>query len=280
MTAIALTEDARTELDELVDRIIAEAGLGRADNRFFSHARGHETDDFRGALAVAHQWRAMTKQFMYTTLSSLGVIAHRLAGQESPSRDVLAAFQTIFRVVGDDLDNLAPVFGAVAPKGPDGAHYVWWEDAVIAPVAAHVDDAGRAAARQLPEDVVRLMATMERYAHSPLGAAVQLRVVETIALDIAVGFRRVYGKLETDGRRIFPEAADLAWIDSHIKAETMHAAQVSDDETGMTTLLTTEDEAAAFTAMTREYAACWAGALNAFADSLGLPSAAATAQAA
>ncbi|MEU7555856.1 DUF6202 family protein [Streptomyces sp. NPDC044571] len=272
MTAIALTADARTALDELVDRDIAEAGLGRAENRFFSFSRAHATDDFQGALAVAHQWRAMTKTFMYTTLSSLGVVAHRLAGQDSPPRDVLAAFQTIFRVIGDDLDNLAPVFGAVAPKGPGGAHYVWWEDAIIDPVSAHVDEAGREAARRLPEGVVRLLENMERFARSPLGAAVQLRVVETIALDIAVGFRRVYGKLETaPGERLFAQPSDLAWIDSHIKAETMHAAQVSDDETGMTTLLTTEDEARAFHEMTREYAASWAGALDAFADSLGLP---------
>ncbi|MER7466106.1 DUF6202 family protein [Streptomyces sp. NPDC097981] len=275
-----LTTEARTALDELVDQEIAAAGLGRVDNRFFSFARGYETDDFQGALAVAHQWRAMTKAFMYTTLSSLGVIAHRLARQETPSRDVLAAFQTIFRVIGDDLDNLAPVFAAVAPKGPDGAHYVWWEDAVIAPVSEHVGEAGREAARQLPEGVVRLIENMERFADSPLGAAVQLRVVETIALDIAVGFRRVYGKLEADGRRLFPEPGDLAWIDSHIKAETMHAAQVSDDETGMTTLLTTEEEARLFAGMVREYSASWAGALNAFADSLGLPAAAPAVQAA
>ncbi|MFF1561653.1 DUF6202 family protein [Streptomyces sp. NPDC058279] len=280
MTDIAFTADARSALDELVDREILEAGLGRADNRFFGFARGFETGDFTGPLAVAHQWRAMTKAFMFTTLSGLGATARTLNAQQSPSHDVLAAFQTIFRVIGDDLDNLAPVFSAVSPKGPAGAHYVWWENSIIAPLAEHVDEAGRAFAEQLPEGVVRLIENMERYADHPLGAAVQLRVVETIALDIAVGFRRVYGKLEVDGERLFPNTEDLAWIDSHIKAETMHAAQVSDDETGMTFLVTTEDEARAFAEMTTEYSASWAGALDAFADSLGLPPTGSAAQAA
>ncbi|WP_316524237.1 DUF6202 family protein [Kitasatospora brasiliensis] len=273
MTEVAITAEKRSALDVTVDREIAEAGLGRAENRFFSFARGFETDDFRGPLAVAHQWRAMTKAFMFTTLSGLGATARVLAAQESPSREVLAAFQTIFRVIGDDLDNLAPVFSAVAPKGPAGAHYVWWEDSVITPLEQHVGEADRAAAAELPEGVLRLIENMERFADSPLGAAVQLRVVETIALDIAVGFRRVYGKLEAGGARVFPQTEDLAWIDSHIKAETMHAAQVSDDETGMTFLVTTEEEARVFAEMTAEYAAGWALALDDFADSLGLPGA-------
>ncbi|ALC29386.1 MULTISPECIES: DUF6202 family protein [Streptomyces] len=271
MTATVLTDDARGALDELVDREIEEAGLGRADNRFFAFARGFETEDFRGPLAVAHQWRAMTKAFMFTTLSGLGASARVIHAQENPSLDVLAAFQTVFRVIGDDLDNLAPVFGAVAPKGPSGAHYVWWEDSVIAPVERHVDAADREEAARLPEGVRLLIENMERFALEPLGAAVQLRVVETIALDIAVAFRRVYGKLQADGSPLFPDAADLAWIDSHIKAETMHAAQVSDEETGMTTIVTTEEEARTFAEMTTEYSASWAKALNDFADSLGLP---------
>jgi hypothetical protein len=280
VTDIEITADARGALDERVDLEIAEAGLGRADNRFFSFARGYETVDFRGPLAVAHQWRAMTKAFMFTTLAGLGVTARALTAQQSPSRDVLAAFQTIFRVIGDDLDNLAPVFSAVSPKGPAGAHYVWWEDSIIAPLSEHVDEAGRKSAAELPEGVVRLIENMERFADSPLGAAVQLRVVETIALDIAVAFRRVYGKLEVNGERLFPETEDLAWIDSHIKAETMHAAQVSDDETGMTFLVTTEAEARTFAEMTAEYSASWAGGLNAFADSLGLVSSVPATQAA
>ncbi|WDO05105.1 DUF6202 family protein [Streptomyces murinus] len=280
MTDIEITAEARSTLDEIVDREIAEAGLGRADNRFFSYARGYTTEDFTGPLAVAHQWRAMTKAFMFTTLAGLGATARRLSAQQSPSLDVLAAFQTMFRVIGDDLANLASVFSAVAPKGPAGTHYVWWEDSIIAPLSEHVEESGRQSAARLPEGVRRLIETMERFADSPLGAAVQLRVVETIALDIAVAFRRVYGPLEAGGERLFPESADLAWIDSHIKAETSHAAQVSDDETGMTFLLTTEAEARTFAEQTAEYAASWAGALNAFADSLGLPSIAPAAQAA
>ncbi len=147
---------------------------------------------------------------MFTTLSGLGVTARALSAQNAPSHDVLGAFQTIFRVIGDDLDNFAPEFGAVAPKGVPGMHYIWWEDSIIARLSAELDEESRLTATEMPDGVAQLLSNMHRLAYSPLGAAVQLRVVETIALDIAVAFRRVYGKLSSAGRPLFPNPGDLA----------------------------------------------------------------------
>ncbi len=205
---------------------------------------------------------------MFTTLAGLGVMARRLNEEQAPSRVFLGAFQTVYQVIGDDLANAAPEFSAVAPKGPDGIHYVWWEDTIVAPVEALVTAEIRDRAAELPVAVTDLLANMDRLATEPLGAAVQLRVVETIALDIAVAFRRMYGKVEADGSALFGHDGALEWVDSHIRAETVHAAQVSADETGMTSLVASLAEADEFVRLSVEYAEHWSHSLASFVDCL------------
>uniref|UniRef100_UPI00406D521D SaPolF n=1 Tax=Streptomyces armeniacus TaxID=83291 RepID=UPI00406D521D len=262
-----LSAAARRELDERTDREIDRARLRRADNGFFGAARNAETVSAAAGYTVAVWWRQMTKSFMFTTLAGLGTLARDYASRDA-DRELLGAFQTVYQVIGDDLDNAAPEFSAVAPTGPAGIHYVWWDDTIVAPLAAHVPEPDRDAAAAVPEPIRALLANMDRLAADPLGAAVQLRVVETIALDIAVGFRRMYGKVLVDGERVFGSNDQFAWIDAHIKAETVHAAQVSDDETGMTGLVTDEAQAAEFVRLVEEYARHWSAALECFADCL------------
>ncbi|MGW7354747.1 DUF6202 family protein [Streptomyces sp. NPDC054784] len=258
---------ARAELDARTEREIDRARLRRADNGFFRSAREVETVSPADGHAVAVWWRQMTKAFMFTTLAGLGALARDYARRDA-DRELLGAFQTVYQVIGDDLDNAAPEFSAVAPTGPAGIHYVWWDDTIVAPLAAHVTDADRRAAEELPAPVRELLAAMDRLAAEPLGSAVQLRVVETIALDIAVGFRRVYGKVLAGGEPVFGEKDQFAWIDAHIKAETVHAAQVSDDETGMTGLVTDAERGEEFVRLVEEYAGLWSAALECFGDRL------------
>ncbi|MET7622608.1 DUF6202 family protein [Streptomyces sp. NPDC005408] len=252
-------------LDERVTEVVQAAGLVRPANRFFAAAATVETVALPNALAVARQWEAMTRAFMFTTISGLGATARHFASQEAPGREALAAFQTAFRVIGDDLDNLADDFSAVAPRGAAGIHYLWWADSIVAPLAEAVADESE---QELPSGVVKLLMAMESLAEHRLGAAVQLRVVEAMALDIAVAFRRLYGKVRVDGQKLFATSDDLAWIDSHIKAETSHAKSVSDEETGMTALVETEEDAEELLLLATEYAAHWAAALDDFADQI------------
>ncbi|MGW3496589.1 DUF6202 family protein [Streptomyces sp. NPDC001020] len=268
MTVVELSSAARKELDERVESEIDKALLRRADNPFFGTARNVESVTPQAGLTIAVWWRAMTKSFMFTTLAGLGVTARAFSAQDAPTRDLLSAFQTVYRVIGDDLDNAAPEFREVAPSGPAGIHYVWWEDTILNPLKEHVDEDGQREAQVIPPAIRELLDDMDRLATEPLGAAVQLRVVETIALDIAVGFRRMYAKVLANGEKVFTANEQFAWIDSHIKAETSHAAQVSDDETGMTTLVVTEAEAAEFENLVAEYSQHWSAALNCFAECL------------
>ncbi|MEU5217697.1 DUF6202 family protein [Streptomyces sp. NPDC020807] len=246
--------------------VVKAAGLTRPDNRFFAAARVAEEVAATDALAIARQWEAMTKAFMFTTIAGLGAAARRFAGQAAPEREVLAAFQTAFRVIGDDLDNLAAEFGAVAPRGAAGIHYLWWNDTITAPLA---ELTGERTPAEFPSGVAKLIAAMDDLADHRLGAAVQLRVVETIALDIAVAFRRMYAKVRTsDGGKFFAASDALVWIDAHIKAETSHAASVSDEETGMTALVESDADADELLVLATEYADRWADALDDFADQL------------
>lgn len=267
-TVVEFTATERNALDDRVDAEIERARLRRPDNTFFGSARSVETVSPQAALDVAVWWRVMTKSFMFSTLAGLGTMARTFSTREAPTQDLLGAFQTVYQVIGDDLDNAAPEFSAVAPRGPAGIHYVWWDDTIVAPLVARLGQQAQQSAEDVPAPVATLLANMERLADSPLGAAVQLRVVETIALDIAVAFRRMYAKVWVDGEKVFGETEQFAWIDAHIKAETVHAAQVSDDETGMTTMVTTAEEAAEFERLVSEYVDSWSGALESFAGRL------------
>ncbi|MFB7918669.1 DUF6202 family protein [Streptomyces sp. NPDC056061] len=253
------------QLDERVTAVVRAAGLVRPANRFFAAAGAVDAVAVADALAVARQWEVMTKTFMFTTISGLGTAARHFASQEAPGREALAAFQTAYRVIGDDLDNLADGFSAVAPLGAAGIHYLWWADSIVGPLA---EAAGEGVTRELPAGVAKLLRAMESLADHRLGAAVQLRVVEATALDIAVAFRRMYGKVRVDGQKLFAASDALVWIDAHIKAETIHAKSVSDEETGMTALVESEEDAEELMLLATDYAAHWAGALDDFADQI------------
>ncbi|MFH9296742.1 DUF6202 family protein [Streptomyces sp. NPDC017520] len=254
--------------DDSVSKTIAAANLTRPNNKFFARARSTENVAPVQALRVALQWEAMTRTFMFTTIASLGVMAQRFSAGAEPSRDVLGAYQTAYRVIGDDMANFAGEFGAVAPKGVAGVHYVWWAESIVGPLTDVVEPSEAKLAARPAAGVGALIANMRRLAAEPLGAAVQLRVVEAIALDIAVAFRRMYAKVAVAGASLYKGPDALDWINSHIKAETSHASSVSDEETGMTAMVSTVEEQRDFARFASEYTANWARALDDFATAL------------
>ena len=130
--------------------------------------------------------------------------------------------QTVFQVIGDDLSNLMPAFQKVAPAGPAGMHYAWWESAIV----------------------------------------------EAIALDITVAFKRIFSKVQVQGERLFSKPAQFAWMDSHIEAEVEHHKAVSHDDTGTTAIADTAAQQARMFNLTQTYAHHWNVALNEFADNL------------
>ena len=275
------SQHAQIRFDAQIASCLESAGLTRETNRFFVQAKTVRSIEARAALRIAHSWREMTKAFMFTSIAGLGVMASEADAQTQPNRNLLKAIQTIFQVIGDDLSNLMPVFQKVAPQGTEGMHYAWWESTIVNPLKSAIGAPANDTAGMLGPGAQQLITNMRALTHEPLGAAVQLRVVEAIALDITVAFKRVLSKAVADGQRVFTRPEQFQWMDSHIHAEVEHHKAVSDADTGTTAIADTEEKRRHMLSLTRSYAEDWNLALNEFADCLpstqasGLPEAAA-----
>lgn len=256
------------ELEERVTALIDAAGLGRMSHRFFTVTRAIRRVEPEAALHIARGWRELTKTFMFTTIKGLGVMADLAGRSASPPESLLRTIQTAFSVIGDDLNNQLEPFRGVAPAGTDGIHYVWWQDSVLKPVLARCGLLLAARPSGITTAEERLIACMHKMAESGIGTAVQLRVVEAIALNIAIAFRRLFGQVCVDGSPVFDAQHELVWMDSHIRAEVVHSRQVSDASHGMTAIADTPAAQEIMLKLTAEYAARWSSALDEFAEAL------------
>jgi hypothetical protein len=263
-----LHQATSADIDRKITALINRAGLSASENRFFKAAKAVKTVDGRAAVSIAHDWREITKTFMFTTIAGIGGMARQAELDPAPSEHFLDVIQTAFRVIGDDLNNALPVFKAVAPAGAAGIHYVWWERSILRPVADRLGLGPSDALPPLPVNVRALQDNMHRLSSSPLGTAVQLRVVEAIALDICIAFKRVFSRVAIDGTRVFTTADQLAWMNSHIQAEVAHNEEVSDHDTGMTSLADTAAKQKEMLRLTAEYVRNWNAALEDFATGL------------
>jgi hypothetical protein len=268
---------AQRQLDQQIAQCIEGASLTRDCNSFFMGALHLKMMEPAAALRIAHAWREITKTFMFTSIAGLGLMAREAAAQEHPPEALLTTMQTIFGVIGDDFANLMPAFQKVAPTGPAGMHYAWWESDIVSPLMAVT---GTTKNPPLGAGSRRLTEQMRRLADEPLGAAIQLRVVEAIALDLTVAFKRVMTKVTVDGKRLFARRAQLAWMNSHIEAEVAHHKAVSNDDTGTSAIADTEAKRARMLQLTREYVANWSLVLEEFAAHLPRQSAGVSAKAA
>jgi Aspartyl/Asparaginyl beta-hydroxylase/L-proline 3-hydroxylase, C-terminal len=255
-------------LDHRIAGLIEGEHLGAENNGFFLAAEAVKSVRPAQALAIAHNWREMTKAFMFTTIKGIGVMADQATREARPSEPLLRTIQTMFAVIGDDLNNNMKVFKDVAPGGIAGIHYVWWEDAIINPIMKHCDPAEAGPAVATSPGAARLISAMERLSRSCTGTAVQLRVVEAIALQIAVAFKRVFARIVVDDKKLFTGHDDLAWMNAHIKAEVTHNQQVSDHDVGMASIADTVTKQQEMLAMTAEYVKCWRDALGDFEAAL------------
>jgi hypothetical protein len=255
-------------LDRQIADLIEDARLTRETNVFFTGAKRVRMIAPLPALRIAHGWREMTKCFMFTSIAGLGLLAKEADSQEYPRHDLLSTMQTIFGVIGDDLSNLLLAFNKVAPGGPAGMHYAWWETDFVTPLRQLVGGDFASGPLPLGPGAAHLIQNMRRLAEHPLGAAIQLRVVEAIALDITVAFKRIMTRVHQYGQPVFTQPAQFHWMDSHIEAEVAHHKAVSDDDTGTCGIADTPDKRQQMLSLTREYVQSWQLALAEFASHL------------
>lgn len=255
-------------LDNEISAMIDAAALTQKKNSFFQAARATESCSLESALHIAYNWRAFTKQFVFTTITGLGTLADEVRLLNSPPDSVLHVLQTGFAIVSDDLMNASPILSEVAPKGPAGIHYRWWQDTILTPLENLAAEKNLNTKLTLTKQTNQLLDKMAQLAKTNIGAVVQLRVVEAIAYDIVLAFRIMYANLQVDGAAVFPHRDDLAWMNSHVKAEVIHHRQATDDDSSLVRVANTSAEQEHLLATVQEYIDCWVDFLNSFAQFL------------
>lgn len=270
MNAMRLYEDlnARFKMkDESVDKkissIICDHRLNKNNHDFYVKSANFQKNNFNAAFNIAYNWREITKAFLFTTISGLGRLAEKIGIETHPSQPLLSAIQTSFQIISDDLGNNNVLFQG-APRGPRSIHYKWWEDTILTPLSKYIGNEHAS----LTEGTLCLIAKMKEINTNYLGVAVQLRIVEAIAEDICLAFLAIFSKVEFQGKKIFASAKDLTWIHSHIKAETIHHEQVSNEYAGVMKIAESLEEKNTILSLTHEYAKAWSEALNHLADFL------------
>lgn len=252
------------ELDAKITDMIESAGLTQQTNGYFQKAREVKLTSLKPALEIAYNWRAFTKQFVFTVLAGLGTLADDVKEQAQPTDSVLQVLQTGFAIIADDLMNTCPVLSEVAPKGPDGVHYRWWQDTVLKPLEELAATEGVTTDLKLVPQTNKLLAIMSRFGKEKFGAAVQLRIVEAIAYDIVLAFRIMYSNLVINDQAVFPHRDNLSWMNAHVKAEVIHHRQATDEESGLVRIANTVQEQQLLIDMTQEYIEGWVGFLASF----------------
>lgn len=256
------------EMESKIDLIIKENGLAKEDHPFFVFSRelnqaGKMAISPEIAFNIARHWGVMTKAFMFTTLASVGQLSYQLSSQNEIPAAILSALQTGVTVISDDLTNHHPAFRKVAPKGPCGVHYQWWNTTITAPLAKHLA-IDRWTDLPISANITNLIQGMHELAVTGYGFAIQLRLVEAIALFIAIAFRDIFTNTVDQSKKIFSERSAINWITAHIKAEVNHHADVSDLSFGMASLAQTPEEQDRFLIHINRYAALWSLALTDF----------------
>lgn len=249
-------------LNTQIDNIILQNSLTKETNPFFKMAPFCQSVSSQIAYDIAINWLEITKTFVLTSAKGLGTLADKILDDEKNSEKRLIVLQTGFSVISDDLNNTNPIFNESAPKGIQGIHYKWWNSSIVEKFFNLVNPS-----INITIETLSLLNKMREISSDYMGAAVQLRVVEAIAFDIAMAFYFLYGSVKHNGQALFSEE-DMLWINAHIKAEKIHNHDVSSQNYGMVKIAQNGSEKTRLLKMIDEYCQVWSATLNSFADLL------------
>lgn len=251
-------------LDFEIDTLLNEGKLTRYTNEFFIDARSMSKISLSNALQMSVNWREITKEFLFSVIGGIGQMSHYLSKFNNPPQQLLGVLQNSIRIISDDLSNVFSTLNNVAPNGPDGAHYKWWEMTIHKDLINAAEQTNLKFKMSLLPGVINLLSIMKELSLNRLGAAIQLRVVEAIALEIAISFRVLLSPLKVNNEFIFKTDKDLAWINAHVKAEVEHHKNVKDLSYGMAYAAITPDEQKTFLELIKKYIHAWHVALLEF----------------
>lgn len=246
-----------------IENILLKNNLTKKTNVFFNLENTDLQVSPEIAFNIASNWVEITKTFLFTVIQGLGLLAHKLLEEENPNNDQLTVLQTAYSVIADDLNNCHPVFKKVAPSGPAGIHYKWWENTILEKLRPTVNTHA-----VLSDETKMLVNKMRKFACDSMGAAVQLRIVEAIAFNIASSFLVVFGNVKYKDVPVFANEIDKTWITAHIEAEVVHSEKVSNDFSGMARIAQTPNEQNHMLQMTNDYCQAWSATLQCFTNLL------------
>ena len=249
-------------LDNQITQLIEDAKLTRTSNDFFLLSNKLKEVSLMSAFNIARNWREITKNFLFSVIASLGKFSEKINKEQDPKKDVLVALQKGFSIINDDLNNAHPVFKDKASQGHLGIHYKWWEESILNPLA-QLTSFQEWYKVPLSPKTEALVKEMNRLNPHVFGAVIQMRVVESIAFDIASSFNKLFSVVKVGGVGVFTNDK-LAWIRTHIKAEKFHQKQVSDEESGILCLASSAKEQKEILEMTKHYVSFWSGVLSEF----------------
>lgn len=261
-------EKVQTQLNDEINKIIYSSYLTHEKNIFFVSVAKMQKFKPSSAYYIALQWREITKNFLFTSLKGIGTMAEKINEQPNPDVTVITALQTAVSIIADDLYSANVVFqhsGDIIAANK--AHYKWWELSILNPLKSLFFTKNLCLTNS-SNNIDTLIQKMKEFSNIPIGAIIQLRVVESIASDICIAFKSIFSQVEMNGTNVYKSEKELSWISSHIKAEKMHQQLV---ETNFSAALTKIDENISkekILDLTKDYCSTWNNALVEFATYL------------
>ena len=243
--------------DNEINSIIKEVGLEKCD--FFNyHIIG--SVNVNEAYCIAYNWREITKSFLFSSIKGLSKLVDKIQFNQSP--DLLAVLQTCFNILSDDLGNGNIIFKKHTKLGIEGIHYKWWEDTILRPLSLN-----KSTEDYILPNTAALITKMYELCDNYLGVAVQLRIVESIALNICKTFLALFSNVTLNEAPLF-KVENLVWITSHITVEKVHHEQVCNEMSGMARVAITVQDKAIMLNLIRTYSEAWLITLNSFTSCL------------
>lgn len=263
-------EKTECRLNDVIAKIIDSSCLTPEKNSFFTTVANKENFTLISAYYIALKWREITKNFLFTSIVGIGNLAERISYHQEPSTSALITLQTVVSIISDDLYSANVNFhGTKISENADKAHYRWWEKTILNPLSLLVKpeiEPNFIASK----NIELLIKKMKEYSNLAIGVIIQLRIVESIASDICIAFKKIFSHIEYNNARVFKSDKELAWIFSHINAELIHQKMVETSLLNSLPEIENQLSEVEFLNLTKEYCNYWNNALSDFASYLNL----------
>ena len=249
-----------SEFESKLRYLMEQAQLRDWGDPFFIRAKQKPTVSLEAAIKIASLWRDITKHYMYTLLISLGKLADNVSQLDLPPEYTICALQTGITIISDDLEN-AFSLKEKAPARPDGMNPVWWEANIVRPLIAASPKKSLSTKITVAPKTQRLFQLMDELAKNPLGFAVQLHVVESLAVDMVLFLLALFAKIEVQGQKILNSSEVMNWIAAHIEDEAIEDQANLYEDTDIINIMGVEDPQDLHL-IAEEYVNCWREVLD------------------